>query len=377
MNKNKTLGYLIAFLFILSAWSPAADAPATLPIGSKAPDFNLKGIDGKMYTLSSFREAIILVIVFTCNHCPTAQAYEERIKQLTIDYADKGVKLVAIMPNSASALRYDELGWSDEPDDYEGMKRRAKDKQFNFPYLYDGDTEEASLKYGPVSTPHVFIFDKDRILRYAGRVDDEENFRKTIHVQDTRNALDALLNDKPVPVETTKVFGCSIKWKTKSDWIDKANATWEKEPVTLQAITVDSTRSLIKNQDGDKLRLINIWATGSTPCMAQFPALVWLSRIYRERDFEFISISADAPANRDKALRFLVKQQCSGANYLFTGGSKSDLAAAIDPTWKGSLPYTILVEPGGNIVYRTTGAIDREKLRRLIFNDRYIGRLFK
>jgi thiol-disulfide isomerase/thioredoxin len=380
MNMKKIIlagWYLIAFLFIASTIALAPDNPKTLPIGSKAPNFNLKGIDGKMYTLASFKDAKILVIVFTCNHCPTAQAYEERVKKLTDDYADKGVKVIAIMPNSASALRYDELGWSDEPDDYEGMIRRAKDKQFNFPYLYDGDTEEVSLKYGPVSTPHVFIFDKDRILRYTGRVDDEENFRKPIHVQDTRNALDALLSNKPVAVETTKVFGCSIKWKTKSDWIDNANTTWAKQPVSLQNITADSIKTLLKNKGGDKLRLINIWATWCGPCVAEFPEFVKLSRIYRERDFEFISISADDSVNTDKALRFLKKQESSGANYLFTGVNKYSLIEAVDPNWQGALPYTILVEPGGNIVYSGEGSVDPEELRRLIFKNKYIGRLFK
>jgi len=203
----------VLLLLLISAFTAHSDNPKTLPIGSKAPDFNLTGVDGKMYSLQSFARAKVLVVVFTCNHCPTAQAYEERIKDLVSDYKDKNVRLVAIMPNYAASLRYDELGWSDEPDDFEGMKRRAKDRSFNFPYLYDGDTEETSMKYGPVSTPHVFIFDQDRILRYTGRIDDEENFRKQVHSQDTRNAIEALLNDQPVSVQTTRTFGCSIKWK--------------------------------------------------------------------------------------------------------------------------------------------------------------------
>src|ERR1700761_9811461 len=121
--------------------SAPGDEHPTLPIGAAAPDFSLTGVDGKTYTLASFRDARILVVVFPGNHCPTAQAYEDRIIQLTKDYSGKGVSVVAIMPNDPSAIRLDELGYTDMGDSYEEMKIRAKQKKFNFPYLYDGATE--------------------------------------------------------------------------------------------------------------------------------------------------------------------------------------------------------------------------------------------
>src|SRR5262245_41900232 len=109
----------------------------TLAIGDAAPDFKLPGVDGKDYSLASFAEAKFLLVVFTCNHCPTAQAYEERIKRLAADYKDKGVALVAISPNDPAAVRLDELGYTDLSDSFEEMKIRAKDHHWNFPYLYD------------------------------------------------------------------------------------------------------------------------------------------------------------------------------------------------------------------------------------------------
>src|SRR6476661_3759913 len=171
----------------------------TFPIGAKAPDFKLTGVDDKTYTLSSFKDANVLVIIFTCNHCPTAQAYEDRIIQLTKDYKDKGVAVVAIMPNDPKAINLDELGYTDLSDSFEEMKIRAKEKHFNFPYLYDGATQTVANAYGPVATPHVFIFDKERKLRYSGRIDDVEKPTKTPNNFDTRNAIDALLNNKEVP----------------------------------------------------------------------------------------------------------------------------------------------------------------------------------
>src|SRR6202000_1540416 len=126
-------------------------------------------------------------------HCPTAQAYEDRLIQLTRDYKDKGVAVVAIMPNDPKSINLDELGYTDMGDSFDEMKRRAAEKHFNFPYLYDGRTEAASIKYAPSATPHVFVCDKDRKLRDSGRVDDVEKPTRTPHVSDARNAIEALL----------------------------------------------------------------------------------------------------------------------------------------------------------------------------------------
>ena len=369
-------GHLFLCMLCFSSFAFGFNDPETLAIGSKAPDFNLPCIDGKNYTLNSFKDANVLVIAFICNHCPTSQAYEERLITLTSDYARKGVKLVAINPNNPASLRYDELGWSDVGDSFEDMKVRAREKNFNFPYLYDGETEIVSKQYGPVSTPHIFIFDKDRILRYNGRVDDMENPHKTPHSSDARNAIEALLNHREVPVAVTKVFGCSIKWLEKNDWKNKAAIQWAKEPVTLDTISASGLVGLVKN-NSDKLRLINVWATWCGPCVAEFSDFVTLSRIYKERDFEFISISADDPEHKDKALKFLKNKQSSGENYLFTEDDKYKLIEAIDPHWQGALPYTLLVEPGGKVVYSNQGAVDPEELRKIIFNDPFIGRLYK
>src|SRR5436189_4375694 len=368
--------HLFLCMICFSPFAFGLNDPVPLAIGSKAPDFNLPCVDGKNYTLKSFQDANVLVIAFICNHCPTSQAYEERLIKLTGDYADKGVKLVAINPNNPGSLRYDELGWSDVGDSFDDMKVRARERHFNFPYLYDGETEIASKQYGPVSTPHLFIFDKDRILRYNGRVDDMENPHKTPHSSDARNAIDALLNHKEVPVAVTKVFGCSIKWLEKKDWLDKAAIQWAKEPVTLDTISASGVADLVKNSS-DKLRLINVWATWCGPCVTEFSDFIMLSRIYVQRDFEFISISADDTEKKDKALKFLKNKQSSGTNYLFAEDDKYKLIEAIDPQWQGALPYTLLVEPGGKIVYSKQGAIDPEQLRKIIFNDPFIGRLYK
>jgi hypothetical protein len=147
---------------------------STLAIGTKAPDFNLPDINGNYISIADFNKSETLVIIFTCNHCPTAQAYEDRIIKFTSDYSKKGVQVVAIMPNSSAGLLLEECDYSDLDDSYENMAIRAKNKNFNFPYLYDGDDQAVSIKYGPATTPHAFVFNKKRTLQYVGRIDAHE-----------------------------------------------------------------------------------------------------------------------------------------------------------------------------------------------------------
>lgn len=346
----------------------------TLELGAPAPGFNLPGVDGKFYQLSDFDEAEVLAIIFTCNHCPTAQAYEERIKKVAADYSDKGVALVAISPNSPIGLLPEECGYTDLGDTYEEMKIRARDHAFNFPYLYDGDTHSASIKYGPVATPHAFVFDKNRKLRYVGRIDDSEK-PGTGRAEDLRNALDALLEGREVAVPETKTFGCSTKWAWKNEFAVQVNEKWAASPVSLEEIDEAGIRNLLAN-DSKKLRLINVWATWCGPCVIEYPELVLIHRMFMGRDFEFISLSADNPAQKEKALEFLEEKNSVLKNYIFSKNDKYALIEAIDPEWDGALPYTVLVEPGGRVVYRKQGPVDLLELKRAIVEHPMIGRYY-
>jgi len=377
MKKKKTFITVISLLLIGVVFSfkiSSGDHP-TLAIGAGAPDFSLPGTDGKTYTLNSFKDYPILAIIFTCNHCPTAQAYEDRIIQLTKDYKSKGVAVIAIMPNDPSAIRLDELGYTDMGDSLEDMKRRAEQKHFNFPYLFDGATQSTTRAYGPAATPHVFIFNKERKLCFSGRIDDTEKPSKVPHSQDTRIALDALLKNTPPNPATTKVFGCSVKWAEKEDWQQKAKDEWAKEPVKIDTIGVAALKALVLNKS-DKVRLINIWATWCGPCTTEFPEFITINRMYRKRDFEVITISADDPAKMNKALKFLQQSQASTTNFIFNTDDKYKLIESVDPKWQGALPYTMLVEPNGKIVYAKDGIINPAELKKMIVDDPYIGRYY-
>src|SRR6266705_707903 len=308
---NRFLLATVASLALLSRLS-AADPP-TLPLGSAAPAFDLPGVDGRNWSLKHFAQAKILVVIFTCDHCPTAQYYEERIKQLAADYKDKGVAVVAISPNDPKSVRLDELGYTDLSDSFEEMKIRAKERGYKFPYRYDGQTQSTAKAYGVVATPHVYIFDQDRILRYVGRIDDSDV--KTVRSHDAADALDALLGGKPVPVPETKVFGCSTKWADKSDTAKKSLAKWDAEPVKISSIDAEAVKALAKN-DSQKLLLINVWATWCGPCVNELPELVTMNRMYRRRPFQMITISMDDANKKDQALEMLTKLHVSATNYI-------------------------------------------------------------
>ncbi|MBN1816339.1 MAG: redoxin domain-containing protein [Sedimentisphaerales bacterium] len=344
-----------------------------LAIGAPAPDFSLPGVDGRIWSLRDFSEAKILAIVFTANHCPTAQAYEDRIMELVRDYGPKGVAVAAISPNDPKAVRLDELGYTDIGDSFRDMVIRARQKNFNFPYLYDGDTQAISRIYGPRTTPHVFLFDRDRKLRYAGRIDNNERIGQATE-HDLRNALDALLADKPVPVETTPTFGCSIKWAEKRDGVARAFERWAAEPVKLEKIDITAIKMLLKNES-DKLRLINFWATWCGPCVAEFPDLIEINRMYRNREFEMITISVDAPDQAKNVLHFLEKNEASCTNYQYDSSDVYKLIESVGRDWQGSIPFTLLVKPGGEILASYVGMIEPLEVKQAIVG--YLGRYYK
>ncbi len=366
-GKRSSLGLALAlFALLLAVNSARCDdgLTRTLPIGSAAPDFTLPGIDGRNHSMKDYANARILVIIFTANHCKTAQAYEGRIMQLVKDYKDKGVAVVAIAPNDPQALSLSELVYSDLSDSFDELKIRAQERGFNFPYLYDGEIQKVSRAYGPVSTPHVFIFDQARKLQYVGRIDDSENIAK-VTKQDARNALDALLAGNPVPVQKTRTFGCSIKWSEKRAAAARELAAMEKEPVALQSAGAQTIRTLVTN-DTPKMLLINVWATTCGPCLVEMPELVTMNRMYRNGNFELVTISADPPDRQAKVLGVLQEKRVAARNYIFDSNDKDALANALDADWPGGLPYTILVAPGGQILQRQMGQLDSMKLKKVI-----------
>src|SRR5208283_4559206 len=257
---------ILLFLLMVPAWGQTAHP--ILPLGSPAPDFVLPGVDGKTHRLSDYSGSPVLAVVFACNHCPISQMYEQRIQQLADDYRDRGVAVVAIQPNDPKAIRIDELDSSDVSDSLDEMKIRFEYKHLHYPYLYDGETQSVTRAYGPQATPHVFIFDKDRKLRYEGRMDN--SYRKEmVKTLDARNAIDALLANREVAVKHTGVFGCSTKWQEKSASRAEALRKIEEQPVKVDMANAEDLKRLRENPS-KKMVLISFWATWCGSCIDEF-----------------------------------------------------------------------------------------------------------
>jgi peroxiredoxin len=175
----------------------------TLQIGQSAPDFKLPGVDGKQYSLANFKDAKLLVIVFSCNHCPYVVGSEDRMIKFANDYAGRGLKLVAI--NSNELVHH--------PDDsFDHMVARAKEKKFPFPYLRD-ESQDVARAYGALRTPHFYVFDAQRKLRYTGRMDDNPKMESAARTHELRDAVDAILAGKNPAIEQINPLGCNVKWK--------------------------------------------------------------------------------------------------------------------------------------------------------------------
>ena len=359
---RRALTTLFLLLISMALW--AQPAHPILAVGAAAPDFALPGVDGKIHKLSDYAASPVLVVVFTCNHCPIAQMYERRIEQLYEDYRQKGVAVVAIQGNDPKAIRIDELDSSDVSDTLDDMKIRVAYKHLHYPYLYAGDTPAVTSAYGPQATPHVFVFDKTRHLRYQGRFDNSYRIEK-VKTHDAQNAIDAVLAGKAVQVTHTGVFGCSTKWPEKSA---QREETDRKIRGRAGSVGKDrccgaqkAARQQCRKSHSHRLlgHLVRILPGRVLRPAGHLPHV-------RDRDFNLVTVSANMPDEEPSVLRFLQKKHATSRNLLFASDDTEELQAAFDPTWQSAVPYTVVLGPDGKVIYKTIGSVDLLEMRRKI-----------
>lgn len=359
----ETVTKLFMVAVLMSLPLQAQQAHPILALGSPAPDFSLPDANGTTHKLSDYANHPVLVIIFTCNHCPIAQMYEQRIEKLYQNYREKGVAVIAIMGNDPKAIRIDELDSSDIGDTLPEMKIRVAYKHLHYPYLYAGDTPSVTQAYGPQATPHVFIFDKTRHLRYEGRFDNSYRIEK-VATHDAQDAIDALLAGKEVAVKHTGVFGCSTKWPEKAEQREVADAKINATPIRMEKIDAVGLKKL--RQPTGHITIVNFWATWCGACVVEFSDLEDTLLMYKDRDLELITVSANMPDEEPSVMRFLQKKHATSRNYLFASDDTSALQAAFDPKWQSAVPYTVVFGPTGEVIYKTLGSVDLLEMRRKI-----------
>jgi thiol-disulfide isomerase/thioredoxin len=355
---------VICTLLAVSLAACGRGTSASLPIGSVAPDFSLPGIDGRTHTLTEFAASPVLAVVFTCNSCPAAQRAEAKLDALVARYRDRGLALVAINPNAASAMRFEDLAQTDVGESIDDMKTRAEFAHLSYPYLSDGESQAVTKQYRVVATPQIFVFDRDRHLQYQGRIDDDPTDGRA-GSNDADAAIDALLAGRAVAKAVTPASGCPPIWREDTPKADAERKAIAAEPVSVQAADTAALSALRKNGTG-KLLLVNFWATWCGPCVTEFPELEATYRMYHARGLEFVAVSSNDPEERPGVIEFLQKQHASHRNLQFGTPDVYALQAAFDPAMPSSVPFTVLLAPNGDVLYQELGVSDIPKLRRAI-----------
>jgi thiol-disulfide isomerase/thioredoxin len=351
---------LIVLVLLVPSVSVAQTPGSPIAIGSQAPSFSLMGTDGVLHTSAEWKSSSVLVIAFLCDHCTESQLYEARLNKLAESYSGKGVAVVAIQSSNPKAFSEKDLAWSDVGEELADMKERAAFRKFHFPYLYDGDTGATAVAFGASVAPSIFILDKDRKVRYSGRIDDDPaEGPRTVH--NASAAVDALIAGSPIAEPTTAAVGCALRLGANTS-INDATAP---EPVSVALATTAALSSLRHNPTG-KLLLVNFYATWCGPCVTEFPDLMATNRMYRGRPFSFTTVSSNVPDEQPQVLKFLQKMNASTNNLLYGSDDIYAMQDAFDPDLGAAVPVTVLLAPNGGVLFHEQGEIDLMEIRRAI-----------
>ena len=339
-------------LAIAGLWSSAF----ALDNQEDMPPFKLPGVDGLIYNSTDFRKSELLVIVFLSNHCPTSQIFQHRIIRLAKEYRNKGLAVVAISPNDPEAILPDELSSSALGDTLPEMALRARELQYPFPYLYDGKTQEVATAYGVRVTPHAFLFDKKRKLRYSGRIGDHKNPDREDR-EELRIAINSLNHGIEPAVVRGLVFGNSIKWIKDRIIAEKTRERFARESVYLKKANI-RTLKFVRRNDSKLPKLIYVWSNQDKNNRQELLQLAAIHKIYRKRGLKLVTICVDGNDFTEVAKKLLIETQSSGTNYICSGTEISPVVELRAEEGIETTPFLGLLTSEAKIFYRSTKGLE-------------------
>ena len=348
------------FLTAISLWSSAF----ALDNQENMPPFQLPGIDGRIYDSTEFNKSELLVIVFLSNHCRTSQIFQHRIIRLATEYRNKGLAVVAISPNDPEAILPDELSHSELGDTLPEMALRAKKLLYPFPYLYDGKTQEVAKAYGVRVTPHAFLFDKKRKLRYSGRIGDPKNPEREDRAE-LRIAVNSLIHGIEPAVVRGLVFGNSIKWIKDRVIAQKTRERFARESVYLKNANI-RTLQFVRRNDSKLPKLIYVWSNKDKNNRQELLQLAAIHKIYRKRGLKLVTICVDGSDFTDVAKKLLSETQSSGTNYICPGTEISPVVDLRAEEGIETTPFLGLLTSEAKIFYRSKKGFEPLTIKRHI-----------
>ena len=330
------------------------------------PPFRLLGADGHIYDSTKFNKSELLAIVFLSNHCPTSQIFQHRIIRLATEYRSKGLSVIAISPNDPEAILPDELSHSALGDTLPEMAVRAQELQYPFPYLYDGKTQEVAKAYGVRVTPHAFLFDKKRKLRYSGRIGDPKNPEREDR-EELRIAINSLIQGIEPSVVRGLVFGNSIKWTKDRIIAERARERFSRESVYLKSANT-RTLQFVRKNNSKQPKLIYVWSILDKNNRQELLQLATIYKIYRKRGLKLFTICVDGNKFSDVAHKLLNETQSSGTNYICSGTEISPLVDLRAEKGIKTTPFLGLLTPDAKVFYRSTKGLDSLAIKRNIID---------
>ena len=339
--------------------------------GEKYPSFSLEGTDGKQYHQNQFKDKEFVCIILYSNHCKISQSFEGLIKEISEHLDSENSILLLVSPNNELALLPDELAYSDVGDSLKEMRIRSKDRNFEFPYLYDGVKQTVSNQLSAKSTPHAFLFNKTRNLVYSGRIgdyNDPDNLEKSDLYQTYRSAR----NHTHINQVITKVHGTAIKTKEDIFIANEVRRRYSEESVKIRPINQQTLKFFLKYNLG-KTTLFYLWSAKDKSSRENLLILSEIYKIFRKRGLKLFTINIDKDFKEIKLQ--LEKAQLSASNFILPGNEISPLVRYIPNNTTRVTPLTILFSKEKQTLFSKIGYIDSLILKRLILNDLKISNI--